>query len=253
VVTGERRRVIFTPDQARLIRQARKTQTRVPAAGDDCPYHVGRVYQVRPKGAPKATAKITIRAVRLELLTAITLDDARREGFGTTAAFLVDWSATHRIPTIGLDVWVLSFALGDTRDTVRLLRRSQPQTPICANCKRGLPDDTSRCPSCNRARPQERDDDHGYTSRLGLAAHGEPEAIPATLQEAYSTTARTRDRAGGAAATDATVARLQVELDLLRHADMTGVLEHREAARDISRIERSLAALTKKLSGRLLQ
>ena len=245
--------VIFTADQARLIRQARKTQTRLPVAGDDCPYRVGRVYVVRPQGAPKASAKITIRAIRTELLTAITLDDARREGFRTTAAFLEDWTAQHRSTPLETAVWVLSFALGDTRDTIRLLRRSQPQAPICAKCKRALPDDSSRCPKCNRARPQERDDDHGYTSRIALAADGEPEAIPAALQELYSASARLRDRADGAAATDATVARLRAELDLLRAADMTGVLDHREAARDISRIERSLAALTQRLAGRLLQ
>src|ERR1700680_1352858 len=180
--------MIFRPELARLIAQGKKTQTRrhVKAGESKCRYVEGRAYVVQTGRGKPGHGQITITGVRRERVDAITLQDARREGFRTTSEFLAYWDQLHGEGLRDALVWVISFERGDTRDVPRLLRASAPQAPVCKAqiryadgklraCNRAFQDDQDVC-RCGARRPPESDEDHGYTTRRvnALRAEGEP-------------------------------------------------------------------------------
>ncbi len=102
---------------AKLILAGRKTQTRRRSSR----YVVGKSYALQTGRGKPATSRITITDVRQEPLGAITLRDARREGFRTTADFKAYWAELHGSFNPDETVHVVSFVLGDLTDTPRLL------------------------------------------------------------------------------------------------------------------------------------
>lgn len=120
--------VIFAPDMIPLIRERRKVQTRRPVDGKlPCRYKPGRLYRVQPGRGKPGVFQITVIDVRSEALGEIDQRDARREGFQFVAQFQDRWRELHGSWTPELEVWVISFAVGDLRDRFdqpRLLARS---------------------------------------------------------------------------------------------------------------------------------
>lgn len=120
--------MIFRPELAKLVLQQRKSQTRRIADGPVCRYEVGKSYAVQPGRGKKAVCRITVTDVHLERLGAISLKDARREGFRTTGEFFDYWRGLHRTVNESLPVWVISFVLGDHSETDRFLDRRVHRT-----------------------------------------------------------------------------------------------------------------------------
>ena len=99
--------MIFSPKQARRIAAGRKTQERRPITRAtvrlndgrlvDRPshYRVGHDYPVRTGHGQSAELRIKITAIRFEAVGAITLEDARAEGYRTTDEFKIAWVRTH--------------------------------------------------------------------------------------------------------------------------------------------------------------
>lgn len=116
--------MIFGPDELRRIKAGRKTQHRRPIVHDrECFYKPGRAYKVSSSTHRAATFQITITGVDRSRLDAMTLRDARREGFRTTADFMEHWRDKHlaRLCAPDTPIWVLSFVLGDQTDRPRFL------------------------------------------------------------------------------------------------------------------------------------
>lgn len=151
--------MIFSPEEAKLIQQGKKTMTRLPVKDDEktCRYKAGRLYAVQTGRRKSTNTHITVLEVRKEPLGAISLRDARREGFKTTKEFKDHWVAAHG-PT--QEVWVILFAKGDLTDRPRLLA-ARSGTPT-----------------------------GDYTDNPSRAMRGEAEAIPAALQDQYAKTVR---------------------------------------------------------------
>jgi hypothetical protein len=144
--------MIFKPDMVDLIKQGKKRQER----RESCRVQPGRSYAVQSSRQP-ATARITIITVAQQQLGAVTLKDARREGFRNTQEFRDYWRETHK-SYLNPDqyIWVITFILGDHTDQPRLLA-ARPGAP------------------------------HGdYVSTPARAMRGEPEAIPASLHVQYA-------------------------------------------------------------------
>ena len=276
--------MIFPAEQCRQILEGRKTQTRRPANGrqatrrhpaavaaptlDMAPtqqlrsttHRVGRVYPLeRPAArsemsteeisAAETTGRrpaITIgyvecTALRLERLGAISQRDLRAEGCRTTVEFAILWLARrdHR--------WLAGWRADEDRDDEVLLGRYRT---VCAEqLVWVLTIEVIEAPRLLAARTSRGD----YTADPRRAMRGEPEAISAATQDTYSRIAHEQDRSVDAFSASETVKRLRVELAKLRASDVAGIANHREVAREISRIERSLNTLTQKLSGRVLQ
>lgn len=242
--------MIFQPDAVTLIRDKRKTQTRRPVKhnrefGYEMPgrYLPDRVYSVQPGRGKRAVCQLTVTEVRKERLGDITLDDIRREGFKFPGEFWQRWEQLHRHANHETVVWVISFVLGDQRDAPRLLRAGEPSVPICARCHRGLADHDyvtgtriNACPHCGLARPTERDDDHGYTTQPSLAITGEAEALTDHQLALYTNEARVRDRQRAGKPVEASVQRMQAELEQLRQHVGNGSV----TAKRIAAIERLL-------------
>jgi hypothetical protein len=119
--------VIFRPELARKIKEGKKTQTRRVVKGE-CRYKPGRSYALQTGRGKKASERITVMEVRQEKLEEITLRDARREGFRTTADFKDYWTDLHGSFEPEQLVHVISFELGDHTDTPRLLA-ARPGAP----------------------------------------------------------------------------------------------------------------------------
>jgi hypothetical protein len=144
--------MIFKPDMVDLIKQGKKRQER----RETCHVRPGRSYGVQA-GRQPATVRITVITVAQQQLGAVTLKDARREGFRSTQEFRDYWRSTHKgYLDPDQQVWVISFILGDHTDQPRLLA----------------------------ARPGAPHGDYVHTS--ARAMRGEPEAIPASLQATYA-------------------------------------------------------------------
>lgn len=114
--------MILGIEQARRIREGRKTQLRLPSQGDKCELVKGKVYAIQTQRGKKANLHITvIEDPRLERLDAICLRDAQKEGFRTTQHFKAWWTTRYGGFDGRTPVWVVSFELGDTTDKPRLL------------------------------------------------------------------------------------------------------------------------------------
>lgn len=155
--------MIFRPELAKLIKQGKKTQTRRIATTKTCRYEAGKSYAVQPGRGKEAMCRITIMDVRMERLGDLSLKDAKREGFVTTAEFFAYWRGLHGSANPDLMVWVLSFVQGDHTDELNLLA-ARPGAP------------------------------HGdYVSQPHLAMREEPEAISRSDAEKYGKLAHARD------------------------------------------------------------
>lgn len=190
--------MIFEPAVVDMIRQGKKTMTRRPVARCEttCRYYVGRTYAIQPGRGQVATGLVTITvAPHRERLGEITRKDARKEGYKTTQDFQRHFVELHGHWTPDLDVWVIEFALGDTRDQPRLLRAASPKAPICTArvkrngqskaCGRAFADNQEVC-KCGARRPPETAEDRGYTSRDAMGMRNEGEAVPKHLQDRWS-------------------------------------------------------------------
>lgn len=102
-----------------LILSGRKTQTRRRT----CRYEPGKSYALQPGRGKEAKHRITILEVRQEQLGNISFRDARKEGFRTTEDFRDYWISLHKGFNAAEMVYVITFELGDTTDTPRLLGR----------------------------------------------------------------------------------------------------------------------------------
>lgn len=199
--------MIFEPAVVDMIRQGKKTMTRRPVARAEaiCRYHIDRTYSIQPGRGQAATGHVTIVAEpRAEKLGDITRKDARKEGYKTTQDFQRHFVELHGHWTPDLHVWVIEFALGDTRDQPRLLRAASPKAPICAArvkrngqskaCGRAFADSQEVC-RCGAKRPAETSEDRGYTTRGAMGMRNEGEAIPEHLQDRWSERAEGENKA----------------------------------------------------------
>ncbi len=208
--------MIFKPELAKLIPQGKKTMTRRPTKPGEreCRYIVGRAYRVQHGRGKRGLYLITIQAVRDELLGALTIPDAKREGFRTRDDFYAYWQQLHGHIDLQQRVWVISFRVGDPIDAPRLLR----------------------------ARPSESGD---YTSDPHLAMPDEPEAISAAQVESYSKISIARDD-------HLRRERLKEANQLVRNGvsqlrDQLGTDPDRELAKTVRGLERFAATLDRKL------
>jgi len=194
--------VIFKPELVDLIKQGKKTMTRRPVKPGErqCRYRDRGVYALQPGRGQHADGKITIIAVpRIEHLGEISIKDARREGFTNVMEFLAYWRGLYGSVDRDQEVWVISFTYGDLRDTPRYLAAAPPSQfcnatlPSGRRCRRAFADNQSVC-RCGALRPEESEDDHGYTTRRAKALPGELEVIDPELQERFTKEARDRPR-----------------------------------------------------------
>lgn len=106
--------MIFKPELVRAIQQGKKTMTRRPIMPGEqsCRYKERHLYSVKRARTGKTVLQITVLEVRPEPLGRLTLEDARREGFRTTAAFFDYW---HRLygPTVSAGVRDMEKRLAD--------------------------------------------------------------------------------------------------------------------------------------------
>jgi hypothetical protein len=113
--------VIFRIDDIRRIRQGIKTQDRRPITGEkECAWKLNRAYKAQASHRA-ATLEITMIGIERSTLEAMTLRDAKREGFRTSDEYRAHWSELHGKWNPKTRVWVLSFVAGDHTDRPRLL------------------------------------------------------------------------------------------------------------------------------------
>jgi hypothetical protein len=91
-----------------------------------CPVREGCSYQLQSRAGSKGQATITIVEVYPEKLAAITLADARREGYAGIQGALDAWTRTHHKPSHDESVWVILFAKDKDGDTAAFLAQKQP-------------------------------------------------------------------------------------------------------------------------------
>lgn len=72
---------------------------------------VGRTYAVQPSRTGRAVARIEITDLRREPADAISLEDARAEGYPNREAFLAGWAKIHGAHAAQQPVWVVQFRL----------------------------------------------------------------------------------------------------------------------------------------------
>ncbi len=110
--------MIFGPDMVWKVKAGSKTQTRRKIRGD-CRYKPGRAYAIQTGRGKPATAHITITSVEEQELGAITLREAKAEGFRTRAEFEDYWKGLYGSHDPKERVHVISFLLGDHTDSDR--------------------------------------------------------------------------------------------------------------------------------------
>jgi hypothetical protein len=205
--------MIFSPELAKLILQGRKTMTRRPVkAGEKaCRYRENRAYSIQPGRGKRGIGKLTVVSVRPEKLGDILIKDVRAEGFSTRQELVDYWTRLHGHFDPDVEVWVISFVLGDRSGKERYLAAA-PSTQLCSTvlewrilpngkkkaarrCGRVFIDGEKVCGACGARRPEERMDDHGYTTLPHKGLKGEQAAIPPELQERYSKEGRERHTA----------------------------------------------------------
>ena len=138
--------MIFTPENAALVMNGRKTQIRMPLQGEDwwwlfdytedgvpksdiravfrCSgrgsryrplYEVGKTYAVQPGRGKPAIGRIRITQIRRERLADINLNDVPAEGCGSLGAYANLWDSIYYGKRTGLrweanpEVWALTF------------------------------------------------------------------------------------------------------------------------------------------------
>src|ERR1700752_548908 len=102
--------MIFRPELAKLILQRKKTQTRrlITDRTRSRPYLIDKSYAVCPGRGKFAVCRVTLTDIRKARLGDLSLKDAKREGFVTTADFFDYWERLHGRVYRDLVVWVLS-------------------------------------------------------------------------------------------------------------------------------------------------
>lgn len=75
-----------------------------------CPVREGRIYRLTAGGGK---AMVTVLSVRREKLAALSVGDAKREGYAGVSGALDAWQKRHGRPSPGTEAWVVGFELGD--------------------------------------------------------------------------------------------------------------------------------------------
>lgn len=215
--------MIFKPILARQIVRGEKTQTRRPVKAKEtdefgitrCRYQPGRSYSVQPGRGKPGEFRIRVTALTRESVGALTLEDARAEGFRTTHEFKAYWLGLYE-PGFMLpndDACVACASPGLTRDgyctTCGVDDQANARATLiddCFNARHAstevwaisfVVDQTDRprlLASTSRSMgPKvkegdnpalaERDQYRGYTSSVVSALPDEPEAVDADAQK----------------------------------------------------------------------
>jgi hypothetical protein len=104
-----------------------------------CPLQQGRIYKLQAGG--KVT--VTVMSVRREKLAALSLPDARREGYAGVPGALDAWRDRYGVPDASTEVWVVGFETGDRLgefDRSVLLARHGDYTLDASQAVRGEPE-----------------------------------------------------------------------------------------------------------------
>jgi len=97
--------MLFKKKHIKMILAGRKTQTRrIP--GKSANYSVGRVYAIRDRWFSKAQGYILITRKFRQRLGDISLEDIRKEGYGSLEEFCRAWEEIH-----GPESWQPSFTV----------------------------------------------------------------------------------------------------------------------------------------------
>jgi hypothetical protein len=98
----------------------RRRMMRLPASASPkarCPLTVGAVYTLQPRPFAPGQAQITVTDARREPLEALSLADARREGYAGVQGALAAFRRAHGVLPEQL-VWVVGFVRGDESEFV---------------------------------------------------------------------------------------------------------------------------------------
>ncbi len=229
--------MIFAADEIALIRARRKSQCLRPDQPKP-PVVVGRRYGVCPGPFRAAVAEITISEVLRKPLGALTGSDVRKQGARFAADVIARYEAVHGFVAEDLEVWCISWVFGDHRelfDNPRLLSAGPGRVPYerDAGGRHHWPfDDTAS-------------DD--YTSDLSRGLQGEPEAISVQDLAPYVKEAHTRDDLRRKIAAIEHIAKADSAIAHLRDALSVDGKTTRQAHRDLQKLERALANLTRRL------
>lgn len=144
------RRVIVPKAEIDLVVGFRRRMMRLPVARV-CPVKLHRPYKLQTKANAKGQVTITVVEIRKEPLEALSLADARREGYAGVQGALEGWRRAHGVPVTGQMVWVIRFLLGDrsqellTDEPVYLSKYGSGFTTIQA--KQAVPGDPEVMPA----------------------------------------------------------------------------------------------------------
>jgi len=195
---------------------------RLPDRGPQ-PVGIGRAYRLQVRAFAKAIEVITVITIRREPLAALSLRDARHEGFGTVEGALRAWRRVHGEPADGQIVWAIGFVRGTVdvfdRDTPVYLMRRARDGGMRAN----------------------------YTTRVADAVVENGVAVEAIVPPITSERARIMADARRLEPERDAVRAVHGQLESLRQA--MSVMKH---ASLIRRAERAVAAVDRDLSARVL-
>lgn len=253
--------MIFRPEVARLIERGRKTMTRRLVTARDqvwptvfvCPYDVGADYPVerpRRKRHPGETLpardpaehRVTVTAVRRELLGAISHADARLEGVRNVVEFQALWVRTHDAAWVAArepdpETDPLADHVLCARFTVRHARR--PVWVVAFELIEDRPTFLTASPIRS-----ERD----YTMNPGDAAVGEPEVMdPAMLHVDWDVRSKILSSAAAADVDAARLSGLVHPDEQLRELRRLALERGVDISEDVRVIEQRYAAIQRRL------
>ena len=144
--------VVLPVDVVKRIRSGKQSQLRFPHRGP-CKLKIGKAYAVKTARDKPAVFSITVLAISEQFMAELTLKDARRCGYRSTAEYWDDHPSSLNT-VLNTLVDVVDFDLGDTTDKPRLL---------AARSGRG-----------------------DYVTSTARAMHGSGEEVSADIQDRYA-------------------------------------------------------------------
>jgi hypothetical protein len=162
-----------------------------------CPVRLGKPYGLQPRPFVKAQVRITVIQLRREALQALSLADARREGYASPAGALDAYRRANGPSADDQQVWVVSFVRGEedefmAQDTPVYLARFGDFTT--REGRQAVPGDPEYCPVSSDRVEAARVMALASRSLPARRAITRAEGEVATLREAM-TTMRARNRA----------------------------------------------------------
>lgn len=104
----------------------RRRMMRLPAPNRKCPLKYGSLYRLQPSAGAKGQATIVvIEPPHRERLAAITLSDARREGYASVQGALEAWERTHWCSREDELVWVVAFARDEKGECAEFVNQDE--------------------------------------------------------------------------------------------------------------------------------